>query len=387
LEFRVLGPLEVEDDGESLALPGQKQRGLLAILLVNANHVVSTDRLIDELWGAEAPATAQKALQVHVYQLRKVLEPQRGSGYSRLLVTRSPGYLLQVEPEHLDLGRFERLAREGREALAKGDPESGAARLREALSLWRGPPLAEFAYADFAQREIARLEELRLAALEDRIQADLERGRDAEVIGELKQLVAAEALRERPLAQLMLALYRSGRQAEALQAYRDARRTLTEELGIEPGRELKELEARILEQDPGLELHEIPLEPEGESEVGRGTFVGREAELEELGAGLAAAIAGRGGLFLLVGEPGIGKSRLAEEVVRRGRRAGHESCWADAGRPAALQRTGRGCNRYAPTRRRWIPRLSARSSPEGRLTSRSWSPNSGTCSRICRSRL
>ena len=255
MEFRILGPLEVHETGESVPLGGKKQRSLLAILLLNANHVVSTDRLIDELWGAEAPQTAAKALQVHVSQLRKALEPDRAPGEAgRVLVTRAPGYVLRLEPGELDLERFERLASEGRAALAARDPARAASLLREALALWRGPPLAEVAYADFAQREISRLEELRLSILEDRIQADLDCGRHAEVIGELETLVAAEPLRERLRAQLMLALYRSGRQAEALDAYREARSALVEELGIEPSRGLKELEAGILEQDPALDL-------------------------------------------------------------------------------------------------------------------------------------
>jgi DNA-binding SARP family transcriptional activator len=347
VEFRVLGPLEVHANGESQPLVGQKQRSLLAILLLNANQVVSTDRLIDDLWAGEAPETARKALQVHISQLRKVLEPKRASAECQLLVTRSPGYLLQVEAEQLDLGRFERLAAEGRDALAKGDPELAALRLREALSLWRGPPLAEFAYADFAQREIARLEELRFVALEDRIQADLERGRHMELIGELEQMIAQEPLRERPRAQLMLALYRSGRQAEALEAYRAARTNLTEELGIEPSRELKELEARILEQDPSLEgpvtvskpAYRLPTAveewaPAAPSE----SFVGRERELGELRAALDGAFAGRMSLLLVAGEPGIGKSRLADEAtsvaLARGACVLWGRCWEAGGAPA-----------------------------------------------------
>lgn len=349
MEFRVLGPLEVHQNGESLPLGGLKQRGLLAILLLNANRVVSTDRLIDELWGGEAPETAQKALQVHVSQLRKLLEPERRPGQSgELLKTRSPGYLLELEPEQLDLGRFERLAAEGREALAAEDPEAAATKLREALSLWRGPPLAEFAYADFTQREIARLDEVRLAALEDRIEADLKCGRHGELIAELEQLVAAEPLRERPRAQLMLALYRAGRQAEALDAYRRARRALVDELGIEPGRELKELEAAVLAQDPSLEAPEgrKPAPEAGVMEgrdlgvptVAREQFVGREAELRDLDVALEAALLGRGSVFLVGGEPGIGKSRLVDELSNRARALETDvfwgRCWEAGGAPA-----------------------------------------------------
>ena len=332
VEFRILGPLEVHEDGRSLALGGAKPRSLLAILLLNANQVVSSDRLIDELWGAEAPDTAPKALQVHVSQLRKALEPGRAPGEAgRVLVTRAPGYLLQLEPDELDLGCFERLASEGRAALAARDPAGAASLLREALALWRGPPLAEVAYTDFAQREISRLEELRLSILEDRIQADLDCGRHAELIGELETLVAEEPLRERPRAQLMLALYRSGRQAEALDAYREARRALVEELGIEPSRELRELEAAILEQDPALDLERPiakrrrqPAEVEEPADVGAPpgeSFVGREHELTEFRAAFEDALAARMSLFLIAGEPGIGKSRLADELASLARSA------------------------------------------------------------------
>ena len=348
MEFRLLGPLEARDDDGPIAIGGSKQRELLTILLLNVNEVVSNDRLIDELWGAQPPKTAPKSLQVLVSQLRKVLEPDRGSGESgRVVVTRAPGYSLQVEPGQVDLERFQRLAAEGREALAAAESERAAARLGEALALWRGAPLAEFAYAEFAQREIARLEELRLGVLEDRIQADLECGRHAELIAELERLVAEEPLRERPRAQLMLALYRSGRQAEALEAYRDARRTLTEELGIEPGRELKEIEARILEQDPSLEGPATVSKPASRPPIAveesapaapSESFVGREPELGEFRAALDGAFAGRMSLLLIAGEPGIGKSRLADEAtsvaVARGACVLWGRCWEAGGAPA-----------------------------------------------------
>jgi DNA-binding SARP family transcriptional activator len=341
VEYRVLGPLEVLDEGRSLALAGDKQRALLANLLVNANEVVSTDRLIDELWGADPPKTAGKSLQVLVSQLRKVLEPDRGAGMAgRLLVTRAPGYLLLVEPEQLDVARFERLAGEGRRALAAADPERAATTLNKALGLWRGPPLADLTYADFAQREIARLEELRLATLEDRIDADLECGRHSEVIGGLEKLVAEEPLRERLRAQLMLALYRSGRQAEALEAYRDARHALTGELGIEPSRELKQLEAAILAQDRSLEppARHQGTPPAPRTQGRRGEFVGREGELSDLQTALDAALGGRGSLLLIGGEPGIGKSRLAEELSSRALAADAKvlsgRCWEAGGAPA-----------------------------------------------------
>ncbi len=244
--YRVLGPLEVRDGEESLPLAGAKQRALLALLLLHANRVLSRDRLIDELWGDEPPATAVTSLQVYVSRLRKLLPAET-------LLTRPPGYLLEVEPEELDLQRFERLLADGHEALAKGDAERAAHVLHDALQLWRGPALAEFAFEPFAQAEIGRLEDLRLAAVEERIEADLALGRHAEVIGELEALVAENPHRERLRGQLILALYRSGRQAEALDGYQEARRAL-DELGIEPSAALRRLEKRILTQNKTLDL-------------------------------------------------------------------------------------------------------------------------------------
>jgi DNA-binding SARP family transcriptional activator len=242
MEFRLLGPLEVAEHDRLLVLGGIKPRSLLALLLLHANEVVSADRLIDELWGDEPPATVAKSVQVHVSRLRKELGEGR-------LVTRAPGYVLHVDPSELDLARFERLIGEARNA----DPEAARRSCARPLELWRGPALADLAYEAFAQTEIARLEELRLAALEQRIDADLATGRHAEGVGELEALVAGYPLRERLRCQLMLALYRSGRQAEALGAYRAARRVLSEELGLEPSEELRRLEQAILRHDPALE--------------------------------------------------------------------------------------------------------------------------------------
>ncbi len=343
VEFRILGPLEISRDGKPVEPGGKKQRALLAILLLNANEVVSSDRLIEELWGESAPETAPKALQVHVSQLRKELEPERSAGDpGRLLITRSPGYMLVLEPEQLDLNRFDRLARDGREALGAGDPERAAELLREALSLWRGPALADLAYEEFAQTEIARLGELRLAALEDRVDADLECGRHPDVLGDLEGLVAAEPLRERPRGQLMLALYRSGRQADALDAYRSARDALVSELGIEPGKELQRLHQAILDQDPELDLARRPVvelapsqaqqpvdsrpEPAGRADRGA-DFVGREREIAELEAALERALDGHGSICMLGGEPGIGKSRLADELAERARSSNARVLW------------------------------------------------------------
>ena len=255
LEFGVLGPLEARAEGRPLALGGGKQRAVLALLLLQANQVVSADRLVDALWGEEPPPTASTALQGLVSQLRKALEPAREPGaLARVLVTQPPGYLVRIAPAQLDLHRFERLVEEGSRSLAGGRASEAAKLLREALGLWRGPALADFAYEAFAQTTIARLEELRLAAVELRIDADLALGRHAELAGELDALAREHPLRERFRAQLMLALYRAGRQAEALEAYQEARRALVEELGIDPSPALQRLERDILVHEASLEL-------------------------------------------------------------------------------------------------------------------------------------
>jgi DNA-binding SARP family transcriptional activator/tetratricopeptide (TPR) repeat protein len=320
MEFRILGPLEVRHDDRPLAAGGPKQRLALAILLLHRNEVVSSDRLIEALWGDRPPAGAGKALQMHVSQLRKLLGPER-----ELLLTRPPGYELRVEPEQVDLHRFEAAVAAARRAAA---PEA-ASLLHEALSLWRGPPLADLGYEDSLRGEIARLEELRLTALEDRIEADLALGRHAAVVGELERLTAEHPLRERLRGQLMLALYRSGRQAESLEVYRDARRALVDELGIEPGRELSQLERQVLAHDPSLDL---PRPAGGAAE----RLLGRERELAELAPILDRALAGEGAVVLLGGEPGIGKSRLADTLALRvGDRARVlvGRCWEAGGAP------------------------------------------------------
>jgi len=242
LEFRILGPLEVLEDGRALAIGGQKQRALLALLLIDAGRVVSVDRIVDALWGERPPRTAPTSLQNFVSHLRKVIGAD-------VLVTRQPGYLLRIAPEQLDLERFRMLVEEA----TRSPVQERAAKLREALSLWRGPPLADFAFDAFARPEIGRLEELRLAALEERIEADLGAGAHAQLVGELELLVEEHPLRERLRYQLMLALYRSGRQAEALQAYHEARRVLVDELGIDPSRSLQQLHGAILRQDADLD--------------------------------------------------------------------------------------------------------------------------------------
>jgi DNA-binding SARP family transcriptional activator len=254
LDYRILGPLEVWGDEGKLSLGGAKQRAVLAILLLEANRVVSTDRLIEELWPERPPGRPSTAVQGYVSDLRKVLEPDRRPGEPfQILTTQGPGYLLRVEPDELDLRRFERLLEEGREALASGKGEPAARLLREALDLWRGPPLADFTYEPWAQAAIGRLEELRLACVEARIEADLALAHHAELVGELQGLIGQHPLRERLRGQLILALYRAGRQAEALEAYQDARRTLVEELGIDPTPALQQLEKKVLTHDPSLD--------------------------------------------------------------------------------------------------------------------------------------
>lgn len=269
IEFRVLGSLQVVDGDRPLALGSPKQRALLAVLLIHRGEPVSSDRLINELWGEQPPATAAKIVQGYVSSLRKAL----GGG---LLVTRGHAYLLQVEPEQLDVSRFDSLAAAGRRALRDGDARTAAERLREALGLWRGPPLADCAYESFAQAEIARLQESRLAALADRIDAELSLGEHAQLVGELEGLVREHPLRERFIAQLMLALYRSGRQVDALAGYRNARQALIDELGLEPSRDLQELERAILAQAPVLDppaAGAAPKRPVSAGGRGRGGFL------------------------------------------------------------------------------------------------------------------
>ena len=251
LDFRILGPFEVTENDETLALGSPRQRALLAILLLHRGELVASDRLIDALWGERPPPSATKILQGYISHLRKVLGEQR-------LTTRGGGYALIAEPEQVDAERFAKLASEGRELLGAGDPSGAREALDQALSLWRGDALADFVYEPFAEAEVARLTEARLGAEEDRIDADLALGRHRNVTAELEALYRRHPTRERLLAQLMLALYRSGRQADALEAYRRGRASLSDELGLEPGPELRALEQRVLSQDPGLDLVAVP---------------------------------------------------------------------------------------------------------------------------------
>ena len=251
IDFRILGPLEVLDDGRSLALAGSKPRALLALLLLHANETLTTDRLIDELWGESAPAGAPKTLQMHISRLRKALAGSDGSGRASPIVTRERGYELALDLEQLDSHRFERLLARGRTELAGDRADSAVRAFEEALALWRGDTLADLAYEPFALAEIARLDDLRVATLEQLIEAKLALGGHAEVVEQLEVLIGEHPYRERLRAQLMLALYRCDRQADALQAYHDARRILVEELGIEPGRGFGRSSARYSLRIPG----------------------------------------------------------------------------------------------------------------------------------------
>jgi DNA-binding SARP family transcriptional activator len=318
MEFRILGSLEVVAGGRSVPLGGARQRGVLAVLLLNAGEAVSVDRIVDELWGDSAPATGAKVVKNAISSLRAAL----GEG-GCLITTEAHGYALNPEPDALDVERFARLVAEGRSALAAGEPRRAGIVLREALGLWRGPPLADLAYESFVQTEAARLEEERLAALEARIEADLALGRHAALVPELEVLVRDHPLRERPRAQLMLSLYRSGRQAEALETYQAGRRVLVEELGIEPERELRELHQAMLRQAP-----ELAAPAEAES-AGAGVafadrradlreLLEREAPLAELAACMADARAGRGRVALVAAEAGGGKTALVERFCAEG---------------------------------------------------------------------
>src|SRR5919199_2390833 len=278
-EYRILGPLEVVHRGMAVPTGGQRKRALLARLLLEANRTVSVDALVDALWGDRPPSTAVKMVHIYVSQLRKVLP-------SGALQTRPPGYRLEVAPEAVDLLRFVRLRREGREALADGDAVTAAERLVAAAALWRGPALGEFS-EPFAATAAAHLEELRLVAVEDRIDAELALGRHHDVAAELQALVASHPLRERPRRQLMLALYRQGRHAEALAVFQELRAALRDELGIDPSAGLADLQYRILNQDPALD-HASPAPTPSPAPAGDG-LIGRATELARLEQALDAA--------------------------------------------------------------------------------------------------
>ncbi|HEX6699176.1 MAG TPA: BTAD domain-containing putative transcriptional regulator [Gaiellaceae bacterium] len=279
LRFNILGPLEARRLGDPVDLGGAKQRALLAVLLLNANKVVPVERLIDDLWGEEPPETAANTLQVYVSQLRKLLEPGV-SADERMLRTQPPGYTAAISDGQLDLTTFERLLVEGREAMLADELELAATQLREALSLWRGPCLVGLPIHGAAEAAIARLEELRLAVSEDLVVVELGLGRHAELVPELETLIVEHPYRESLRGHLMLALYRSGRQADALNAFRDAREILVEELGIDPSRELQRLEQAILQHDPALDLVPRPSRSAEETRRRRAVAAAARGEAE-----------------------------------------------------------------------------------------------------------
>jgi predicted ATPase/DNA-binding SARP family transcriptional activator len=301
VEFSILGPLEVRQDGRPVTVAGAKVRALLALLVLHAGEPMSAERLAIGLWGEDAPASSANTVQVHVSRLRRAL------GDSDALATTPAGYVLRAAAEDVDAARFERLHTAGVRSLHAGDAARAAGELGDALALWRGPALAEFVAVPFAPAEIARLEEQRQAAVEARIDADLALGRHRELVGELQQRVTEQPLRERAYEQLMLALAHSDRQAEALAVYRGARDALVEGLGLEPGSKLRELERRILAQE------DEAIEPAGEARVPLPPTqtIGREADLDRLRALLTEQR-----LITIVGPGGVGKTRLAIETAR-----------------------------------------------------------------------
>ncbi len=276
MEIRVLGPLEIIGADGPVLLGAGKQRRLLAALAIHAGEGLPSDVLIDAVWGASPPASATKLLQVYVSQLRKALEPPVG------IQTRGAGYALELAEESLDATRFERLIGDGRAAALDGNAALAVSLLRRALALWRGPAYGDFAYEQFARGEAERLEGLRLVALEERIAAELALGRQSDVLPELQNLAAAHPMRERIQAQAMLALYRSGRQTEALDVYAGVRAWLREELGLEPGTELRELQRRILQHDPALAVAPATAGPLIAVPAAPNALLGRERELSEL---------------------------------------------------------------------------------------------------------
>jgi WD40 repeat protein/DNA-binding SARP family transcriptional activator len=310
LDFRLLGPLEVVGDGGlALSIGTGRQRALLALLILQANEPVATDRLVEELWGESAPPTAQRMLHNQVSALRREL------GRNGRIETQGSAYRLTVHQGERDVDRFEELVASAR-AQIETDPATAARKLREALDLWRGPVLADLAYEAFAQTEIGRLEERRWAAFEGKVEAELALGRHAELVSELEAAVAEQPLREHLQELLMLALYRCGRQAEALETYRRARSTLVEQIGVEPGRELRALQDAILAQDPALDAPAGPDELPAALDRGSPVLAGRDQELGVLIALLAEACEGRGAVLLASGPFGIGKTRLAAELAR-----------------------------------------------------------------------
>ncbi|MGZ4539687.1 MAG: BTAD domain-containing putative transcriptional regulator [Blastococcus sp.] len=346
MRYRVLGPLEVTgSDGRALDLGGAKPRALLTLLLAEAGRVVSVDRIVTALWGDDPPPTVTGTLQAYVSHLRRVLEPDRGPREAPdVLLTRPPGYLLRVDPADLDLLRFAALVEEGDRAVTQGNPAAGVPLLDQALALWRGEPLAELGDQPAAATDRLRLAELRVRARERRCDALLAMGRPEAAVPDLQHLVAENPLRERLWARLVTALYAADRQADALDACRRCAELLRDELGIDPGPELRDLEQAVLRQDPRL-LERVPRpvlprtpEPSAALVPDSDTMVGRRPELAQLRAVAGQVTGGRAAVLVVEGEAGIGKTRLAEAAAEAGRAAGWTVAWSrcadDAGAPA-----------------------------------------------------
>jgi WD40 repeat protein/DNA-binding SARP family transcriptional activator len=309
MQIRVLGHVEASVDDRPLSLGGSKQRAVLAMLALDANRSVSADRLIDGLWGDDAPHSAPKMVQNYIWRLRRILDEDGGAE----IVTHGRGYELRIDPDAVDVRRLERLVSEAGRAAEAGRPPDAA---RDAVALFRGEPLADLSVEPFAAAEIRRLEDLRMTATELAIDADLAAGRHREMVGRIETLLAQAPLRERLHAQRMLALYRCGRQAEALEAFRDARSTLVDEVGIEPGPELRGLHDAILRQDPSLDVLPAPAEFPAELDIATAPPVtGREGELRRLRTSWQRAAGGTGALVTVVGAYGMGKTRLAAELA------------------------------------------------------------------------
>jgi DNA-binding SARP family transcriptional activator len=328
MEFRILGPVEVWDGDRRLDLGGPKARAVLAILLLSTNQVVSTDRLVDELWGEASPPTARNLVQVYVSRLRQALHRNRdGSATDQVLVTRPSGYLLRVQPGELDLDRFEELTAQARRAAANGDLKRAAECWRAALALWRGPALAGAASEVLRRTAVPRLEEARVVAVEERLEADLSLDRHVELVGELETLVGEHPLRERLRRQQMLALYRSGRRAEALAVYRSTRQVLVEELGLEPSPALQELERAILLGHPAPEPaatttrqaghHPAPPVAPCQLPPDIDDFTGREATTAQVQRLLESEEATAIVISAIAGKAGVGKTALAVHVAHR----------------------------------------------------------------------
>ena len=318
LHVRVLGPVEVVRDGNNVDLGGPQQRAVVAHLAVEAGRVVSVERLIDRIWGDDPPRTPLGTLQSYVSRLRRALEPDRAAGAPpQVLVSEAPGYALRLPDDAVDLHRFEAMATEGRAAAAAGDFVRAVEQLDAALALWRGEPLAGIGPDEQVRPIVVRLSEARASVVEDRFDALLALGRHGEIVPDLQAAVGDEPLRERLWSQLAIALYRSSRQADALRALGTARETLLDELGLDPGPELRALEQRILDQDPALlavPRVEAPVVQPRAPRRRAPEFVGRTAEWSTATAALDAAI-DRAGLLLVEGEPGIGKSTLCESLL------------------------------------------------------------------------